>query len=176
MNDYEVDKVVRRLVRAELMWYRHYWGTVLSTADSLSLGRLQVAVPELRWNDQRSAKWCMPRYAPGLTLPKVGSNVEVYFVEGNPRRPVWLGRVPELGETLANYTAQTKEVVHEDPASGAGLVFDGLLGMYVMPDGTGSNLVSNAATDLAFWTAMPVLAAMVGLTVTSLQGKFGKGP
>jgi len=174
VTDYDVDEVVKRMVRRELMWYRHYWGTVLSTADSLGVGRVQVQIPELRWNDQRSAKWCSPRYNPGLSVPPVDSYVEVYFVEGSPKRPVWIGRVPEIGEILKNYTGPTTEVLWEDKTSGVGLVYNAATGMLSVANGGGGTLQSDVTTDPVSWPILTMLAAMWGLTLTSFQAVFGK--
>lgn len=181
MNVYELDEVVRKMVRRELMWYRHYWGVVLSNSDSLRKGRLQVQVPELRWNDQSSAKWCAPRLAPGLVVPTVGSKVEIYFVEGNPRRPVWLGRVTELGETFQSYTPGT-DVLYESQAPGAdSITYDGRQ-FNIVKAATplaaarkGDATKSDATTDATNWAILTALAAMFGMTLTSLAGAINAG-
>lgn len=124
MNDYQVEEVIGRTIRRYLMWYRHYWGQVINTQDRLQLGRIQVAIPELRWTDQTNARWCMPRYNPGISVPKQGAVVEVYFVEGNPTRPVWLGRVPEQNEKVQSYTGPTTHVLFEDETTGDYVLYD----------------------------------------------------
>ena len=172
MTPYELDDVVGKLVRRYLMWYRHYWGTVLSTADRLQVGRVQVQIPELRWNDQTTAPWCMPRYNPGISVPPQGSIVEVYFVEGNPSRPVWIGRVPEQGETVKAYTGPGVHVLFQDKTTGDAVLYNESDGT-VQIIGNGDNLVTYSALATVFSNLATWLNAHVHTGVTTGPGSSG---
>lgn len=174
MNDTDVIEVIRRIVRRELIWYRHYWGVVLSTQDRLGVGRVQVQVPDLRWNDQTTAPWCMPRYNPGISVPRQGSKVEIYFVEGNPARPVWLGRVPELGEVVKALSRPTMHVLFEDEVTGDAVTYDEQSGIFAFR-GSGDNLVTYNAlvSALNTWCSTGALGVHVHTGVTTGSGSSG---
>jgi len=181
MNAYEVREVVQQEVRRALMFYRHYWGTVLSTDDRLGIGRIQVSLPDLRLTTRDSAPWCAPRYAPGVTVPYIGSVVEVYFVEGNSSRPVWLGRVPEQAERLASYSSGVA-VLHEDQGSGDAITYDSQEKKYHVTSGGAAAAREGDATNVDLTTdptnmAMIVaVCAIFGMTVTPpLVGKIVEG-
>jgi len=170
MRDFEVQDVLRREIRKELIWYRDYWGIVRSTDDRLTIGRILVEVPDLQLKF-----WCSPRYAGGVSVPKNGAVVQIGFVEGNPKRPFYYGRVPEQGETLKNYSGPLSRVVVEDPNTGAGMVFDGTTQQLQTSDGAGQTLESDIVTDPVFWTALTTVCGIFGLTVTKQKAVWGKG-
>ena len=183
MRDHEVTEIIRRAVRKELMFYRHYWGQVLSTSDRLQLGRIQVSIPELRWNDQSSAPWCYPRFTPGLSVPAQNAWVEVYFVEGNPKRPVWLGRVPELNEKLKNYSSPTSHVIFEDPQAKVAILYDAAGNLLKIGSGTfaasarkGDATKIDLVTDPANAPLVMAGLAMLGMPITyPLLGAINAG-
>jgi uncharacterized protein involved in type VI secretion and phage assembly len=71
-----------------------YRGVVMSAADSLGRGRVQVQVPEVSGQALAWALPCQPVALP--PAPKVGSGVWVMFEGGDPSRPVWMGVLPDL--------------------------------------------------------------------------------
>jgi uncharacterized protein involved in type VI secretion and phage assembly len=71
-----------------------YRGVVMSTADSLHCGRVEVQVPGVSGTALAWALPCQPVGHPAV--PKVGSGVWVMFEGGDPSRPVWMGVLPEM--------------------------------------------------------------------------------
>ncbi len=69
-----------------------YRGVVVSTADSLQIGRVQVQVPGVCGTALAWALPCLPVFS--AEVPRAGSGVWVMFEEGDPARPVWLGLLP----------------------------------------------------------------------------------
>lgn len=186
MRAYMTSDVLIQVVRRELRWYRHYWGEVLSTNDRLGAGRVQVKVPELRWMDASVAPWCCPRLGTSIAVPVVGSKVEVYFVDGSPSRPVYLGRVPELLERLPGYSSPSVEVAYSSQDGAMQETWDGSsfsIGKAGLADSArkGDAVASLPADDATFWTwfaaAAAVLATLgvVAPIPTSLMGKVTQG-
>lgn len=80
-----------------------YIGTVVDNDDSKDkengyLGRIKVSIPNITGNiptnDLPWAEPCFP-YASSdkgiFFIPEIGSKVTVYFIEGSPKKPVWIG-------------------------------------------------------------------------------------
>jgi hypothetical protein len=103
------------MIRRETRYLRHYWGEVLSTTDQLNRGRVLVSIPALGWNSADTGPWCMPRDKYSMIVPNVGDFVEVYFLEGDRDKPVYLGIVSEItGGTPANYTTPKERILYQD--------------------------------------------------------------
>lgn len=71
-----------------------YPGTVTSTADAQSRGRIEVKVPDLLGAETVWADPCTPFAGKGVGLylvPPVGANVWVEFAAGDTLKPVWSG-------------------------------------------------------------------------------------
>lgn len=79
----------------DVRYFGMYVGTVVVRADPLGLGRVQVNVPGIY--DQGSG-WCLPMGMPGggapqrglLFVPKMGSEVCVFFKGGDPDAPYYI--------------------------------------------------------------------------------------
>jgi len=139
---YSIYGIIKDLIGQETRYMRAYDGQVCEVADSLSRGRVHVTVPALGWMTPDEGPWCDPEYVSGgLVVPQVGSWVKVWFLGGDPARPVYgpkLGHVKE-GKPSA-YADWTTEVVAADEASGFALSANST-------DGTFD--ASNAAASLA---------------------------
>ena len=150
MNEFTLTDEIRRIVRAETMFLRHYWGEVLANVDPRGKGRVKVAVPALGWNSQAEAPWCVARQVHALVIPEVGESVEVYFVEGDRSRPAWLGQAHEIsGQTPSSYGATT-QVVYQDPKSGAAITWDRLTRTLEVNLGTGLFLTLKSGDAVAW--------------------------
>lgn len=105
---------IRDVVRAELRFLRHYWGEVINVGDELDRGRVQVSIPMLGWDTPVSAPWCEPRTLHSIQPPSVGEFVEVYFVEGNRSRPVYIGSAWEFKAMAppSAYSGPTTRVIY----------------------------------------------------------------
>jgi len=108
---------LQAIIKEETLYLRHYMGKVVKTTDVSKLGRVQVTIPELGFETPDIGIWCHPRQGYGLLPPKIGDWVEVYFMNGDSSRPVYINGVSELADQIpTNYTGVPKDgVIFEDP-------------------------------------------------------------
>jgi phage baseplate assembly protein gpV len=104
---------IAEIVRRETRYLRHYWGEVAVTTDPLRKGRVKVIVPVLGWDDQSKAAWCTPRQLKALVVPNRGDFVEVYFMEGNPEKPVYIGQIQEFNDQTPEAYSVGTDVVYD---------------------------------------------------------------
>lgn len=71
-----------------------YQGRVISTMDPLQKGRVELQVPAVYGTSK--SNWAIPAFA-GNYAPKAGSQVWVFFVDGDIQHPVWFGSVANAG-------------------------------------------------------------------------------
>ena len=113
--------MLRELIQEETKWLRHYQGKVLKNQDPEGYNRVLVSIPELGWVDEKMAFWAFPRDKNGVSLPDVGANVEIYFMNGNPSRPVYLGLAWEgynRSPVVKNFDGKpSTHILFEDPKS-----------------------------------------------------------
>jgi len=124
MTDYDFYGELVNDIKRETVYLRHYIGEVVDNEDSLKKGRIKVTLPELGFLSKDLSIWCNPRQGHGLSVPKVGSWVEVYFINGDPEKPVYLYLASEIAEnTPKGYTGDVKQhVLFEDPDDENGLI------------------------------------------------------
>lgn len=103
------------------LWHDIYPGVVVSAADPLIRGRLQVRVPQVYGDSLAAAEdkiadadlpWARPAFpvaGPGglgvLDVPPAGAGVWVMFWQGNPEHPVWLGCFLGTGDAPARWVS-----------------------------------------------------------------------
>ena len=124
---YELYGQIRMVVRQETKWLKHYVGSVLSVDDPLKINRVQVAIQELGWTDNSMGIWACPRETNSMKAPAVGSWVEIYFIMGDPSRPVYLGGAVEHMLTtlqVQQYTSPQTQVIFEDPTDHSYVKYD----------------------------------------------------
>ena len=117
-SQYELYGQIRKIVKQETKWLRHYVGSVLSVDDPLNLKRVQVAIQELGWTDTNMGIWAAPRDKNSSLAPAVGAWVEIYFIMGDPARPVYLGGAVEhmiSTPPIQQNTGKQAQVIFEDP-------------------------------------------------------------
>lgn len=119
------------IILEETLYLRHYIGQVLSQSDELNIGMVQVAIPELGWDTADTASWCYPRQSHRMSVPEIGEWVEVYFMNGDRNRPVYLEACCELKTDDNRYSVPKKypgnprfRVIYQSPFSGAGIWLD----------------------------------------------------
>lgn len=95
MPAYDLYEIIRETVHKELTYYKHYVGKVMSNTDPDRMGRVLVTIPELEW-DNNIQIWASPRQGNAMSLPKIDSYVEVYFMNADSGRPVYLHPATEM--------------------------------------------------------------------------------
>jgi len=127
--DKDLLALIRKIIAQETIWLRHYIGEVKNTLDPEQLGRVNVTVPMLGFDTEDSGFWCYPRDKNALLTPKAGDWVEVYFLNGDRDRPVYLGKANEIAGMLPkNYDKiATTQILFEDPDNKIMLRYDGKL-------------------------------------------------
>lgn len=117
--------LIRRLIYEETLFLRHWLGQVVDDADPSSRGRVKVTVPELGFMAESEAIWASPRQGYAVIPPKSGEWVEIYFLGGDSRRPVYLVGAGEVqGNTPAGYTAPKKPILWQDATTGDSVLYD----------------------------------------------------
>jgi len=106
-----------QLIRKETEFLRHYIGEISDIEDPLKLGRVKVMIVERGWDTDDLAIWCYPRFINSLSIPNKGDWVEVYFIDGDSTRPVWVGIAHEMADMIVkNYDGNTDtHILFEDP-------------------------------------------------------------
>ena len=128
-RDNDLYGMIQEIVREEVMWYKHYAAQVLMNIDPDLLGRVMVSIPSLNITTPDEAFWAYPRDKQSMNVPAIDDWVEVYFLEANPDRPVYLGIAPELTQEIAldNFDGlPSTHVIFESPATGDAIVYDDL--------------------------------------------------
>jgi hypothetical protein len=115
-RSYDFDGIIRSIVTEETKYLRHYLAKVEDNADQLQKGRVLVTVPSLGWDTQAKGQWARPRQVRGLSVPKVGEWVEVYFIDGSVNTLAYMGIALEMQEMIPkNYTGTSLHVLWEMP-------------------------------------------------------------
>ena len=108
--------IIKDIIDEETLYLRHFVGEIVDINDILNKGRIKIAIAELGFDTPDLGIWCNPRQGNSLTLPKVGQYAEVYFLNGDRTRPVYLYPVSEIqGNTPQNYTTTSDNIIFEDP-------------------------------------------------------------
>jgi len=75
-----------------------------------------VTIPMLGWDTQEKGQWARPRQMHGLSVPKVGEWVEVYFIDGSVNTLAYMGIAIEMDQMKPkNYTGTSLHVLWEMP-------------------------------------------------------------
>lgn len=121
--------MVKNLIHEEMRFYRHYDGIVVDTADETIRGRVRVRIEELGQFKNDQGIWAFPRQLHALDVPIVGEIVEVYFINGDRTRAVYLANSSELKNQIPEiYSDPSKHVIRQDPKTGDNTVYDDTTG------------------------------------------------
>jgi hypothetical protein len=98
MNDdrHDIVGMIQEVVRKQTIFYKHYVGQVIDNQDEVNKGRIQVLIPELGLLTNDQGLWAYPRDKQSMIIPAIGTYVEVYFINANPNRAVYLGMSIEM--------------------------------------------------------------------------------
>lgn len=158
-------------------YYGKYRGAVVNNVDPLSLGRLQVQVPDV--GGLVPSTWalpCMPfagRQMGAWLIPQIGTGVWVEFEQGDPDHPIWSGcwygsaaEVPALALTgvpaSPNVTLQSATqnalVLSDNPAVGI-----------ILKSATGATITINTS-GITIQNGQGAIITLAGPTVTVNAG------
>lgn len=109
--------MIRQIIYEETLFLRHYFGKIVDNNDSMKKGRVQVTISELGFETPDVGIWCSPRQGNGMSIPKVGTWVEVYFMNGQSDQAVYLFPAVEFKEmTPKKFDGKTStHVLFQDP-------------------------------------------------------------
>lgn len=164
--------LIKEIVRSAVKYIRHYIGEVADNEDPLKLGRVLIIIQELRWDTKDKGSWAFPRDKHSMSVPKIGDWVEMYFINGDPNLPVYLGIANEIKDMIPeNYTGNVKEhILFESPDNVQKIVYnedDNLLSIgegeesFVLGDTLKTELQNNVDAlialqlDFGTWTPVP---------------------
>lgn len=162
--------MIKDIIKEETLYLRHYIGQVVNNIDPLRKGRLFVTIPDLGLILPSTAIWCFPRQGSGMSIPAIGSYIEIYFINGDRTKPVYLYPASEIADNIpVKYDGNpTTNVIWEDaniPANN--IKFDGITQQLTFLDGVESyvkgdtfkielqklvNAVSQLQIDFTNWT------------------------
>jgi len=122
----DIYSLLKRIIYNETLYLRHWLGKVIDDQDPSKRGRVKVTVGDLGFLQDGQALWCSPRQGYSVTPPTQGEWVEVYFMGGDQRRPVYLVGAGEVtGNMPAAFTdPKTTRVIWQDTKNGDSLVYN----------------------------------------------------
>jgi hypothetical protein len=126
--------LLNSIILEETKYLRHYPAIVVTNVDIENKGRVLVTCDELGMSTPDLGIWAVPRFMHSMTVPMIGEYVELYFIAGDPNRPVYLGKCNEMFLQLPNtFDGKfTTHVVFESPTLKKGIVFDEVLGKLIL--------------------------------------------
>lgn len=138
VNDNDLYEIIRNIIYEETKMLKHYVCKVVVNTDPLKKGRVKVLIPELNIDTPDVAIWCYPRQSRGLSIPKVSEYVEVWFINGEIERAVYMTTCFELTtQLIKNITTTTKHVLFESPKSIVDVIeYDEGQGLFTICKGT----------------------------------------
>ena len=121
----DLNQALRDLVIRETLYLLHYLGLVVDDADPVTKGRVKIQIPELGHKTADNGVWAYPRMGNSVETPRVGDTVEVYFIAGDKKRPVYISPAFEgQGMVPKQYSKPTTKVLWQNPDNGDYLQYD----------------------------------------------------
>lgn len=113
-REYDFDGLIRSIIADEIKYLCHYLAKVEINQDPDMKGKVLVTIPSLGWTTQQQGQWARPRQINGLSVPKVGEWVEVYFIDGKVHNLAYMGIAFEMLEMMPkNYLQPQTHVLFE---------------------------------------------------------------
>jgi len=183
----DIYTTIVEIVRQETTYLRHYYAQVVINTDPEKKGRICVLVPELGWDNPTVAAWPFPRHN-GLQIPKVNSWVEIYFMNGDRNRPVYMPIAYEMASMLPkNYNGlPTKQIIYEGLTANDYIIDDQSVGMSLKStkklilDGTLIDIGQDATEPLVLGNKLmtyisTLISTINGLFATKVDGSGSPG-
>jgi phage baseplate assembly protein gpV len=129
MDGRSIFSLIRKIVYNETIYHLHWYGKVIDNQDVSQRGRVKVAISDLGFapgmTQGSDGVWCSPRQGYSMMPPKVDEWVEVYFIGGDRKKPVYLVGVGEVkGNMPKQYSSPTAQVLWQNPTTGDYLSYD----------------------------------------------------
>jgi len=127
--------LIRCFIYEETMFLKHWIAKVVDNNDTTQNGCVQVEIDELGWNDIQI--WARPRQGNGMSVPAIGTYVEIYFMGGDQNRAVYLFPAVEIqGNTPSGFGGKpTDHLLFQDPANSLDTItFNSMLKEYSVFD------------------------------------------
>lgn len=184
-NERSLLNLLRVIIHRETVYLRHFYAKVVDVNDVLRIGRIRVDCYDLGM-DTGIGIWASPRQKDGLTVPKIGDWVEIYFMGGDRNKPVYIGKVVDFENMLPKkYDGRpTTQVLYEDPEAKTDIVFDSILNQLNIGKTNpqpaarkGDTVLSDAVSDPVFeaWRlAFNTWALAMGLPTGMPASRTGK--
>ncbi len=177
MNDLGIDETINELIDKRIIYYRHYIGEVVEVRSHAigeaekQIVQVKATIPELGFYTPDQGLWCFPRQSRSQVVPVVGDYVEVYFMNADAGRAVYLyplSEVAGLGFTIRDLQ---REIIYQDKENTMSVEYNkstsklelgngAELGAARMEDETTSTTVE----DSTFWTWISAVAAALAVT------------
>ena len=110
-------EMIQTIIKEETMFLKHYIGEIVDNKDVLNKGRVKVTLPEIGMYTPDLALWCFPRQSMQMCIPNIGQWAEVYFINGDRSKPVYIYPVAEItGNIPEGYKGLvSNQILYESP-------------------------------------------------------------
>lgn len=127
-------EMIQDIIYEEVTYLRHYIGEVVNNIDPVKKGRVQITIPEIGLDNPSLAVWCFPRQGHGMSVPDIGKYAEVYFINGDRAKPVYLYPASEIINNIPTKFngLPTTHIIHESPKSKSYIKHNDLLDKFSM--------------------------------------------
>lgn len=103
-----------RIISDSTRYMRTYLGRVVNNSDIAHKGRVLVTIPALGILSDSEAPWADVEQPIGKNVvPAKGDWVSVYFLDGDPSKPVVRGKVTTVSDNVPD-TEATARIVYKD--------------------------------------------------------------
>lgn len=181
----EIYGIIEEVVEEVTLYLRHYIGKVVDNQDITRVGRVKVAIEELGFDTPDLGIWCQPRQGHAMTVPVINSYVEVYFINGERERPVYIFPATEIMKTKPkSYIGDVRQhIIFESPEQQAdNILFDAKQRLLTILEGSESAVLGDALlswiTDFItnVFNAHKHSGVTVGAGVTGIPDLTGTAP
>ena len=118
IDDKTILNEIRKIIYKETIYLRHYLAQVINVDDPDGKGKIRVACYDLGLapSNGGTGLWVPPRDKNSIITPAINDWVEIYFMNGDRKRPVYQGIAGEMKDMLPeNYDGKsTTDVIYED--------------------------------------------------------------
>jgi hypothetical protein len=143
--DRDVYNLIAEIIKEETTFLRHYLALVVNNVDPIKKGRVLVLIPELGFDTPDAGMWSFPRQSSSMIVPEVNDYVEIYFMAGDPNRPVFIYPATEMADMVpvAYDGLPGTKVVFQSKKTGYSIIYNDLLAQLIFNKGTEPFVLGN---------------------------------